>query len=173
MNIVREHINEKFTQDSDPIDDLGIGTRHLVEKWLKKYNIVHYQINDDLTINVNGEVNLSTSRLSGSLPKYIKFNIVDGKFNISNNKITSLKGCPKIVKSNFECMYTDIKNLKYSPIEVNGSYLCSYMHNLQSLEGLSQKISNGFYCRHHHNHKIFSKEDIPSNCKITGTLFFN
>ena len=25
MKIIREHINEKFTQDSDPISDMGIG----------------------------------------------------------------------------------------------------------------------------------------------------
>jgi len=25
MKIIREHINEKFTQDSDPINDMGIG----------------------------------------------------------------------------------------------------------------------------------------------------
>jgi len=29
-------LHEKFTEDSDPIDDLGIGTRHLISKWMKE-----------------------------------------------------------------------------------------------------------------------------------------
>jgi hypothetical protein len=35
MKIVREHINEKFTEDSDPIEDLGIGIKSKLEKYLK------------------------------------------------------------------------------------------------------------------------------------------
>jgi len=31
----RANLNEKFTEDSDPIDDLGIGTRHKISKWMK------------------------------------------------------------------------------------------------------------------------------------------
>jgi len=33
--IVKESLFEKFTEDSDPIADLGIGTRHLISKWMK------------------------------------------------------------------------------------------------------------------------------------------
>lgn len=36
MRLVREHINEKFTQDSDPIHDLGIGIEASIENWLVK-----------------------------------------------------------------------------------------------------------------------------------------
>ena len=35
MKLVRENINEKFTEDSDPIDDLGIGMKHQIKKWLE------------------------------------------------------------------------------------------------------------------------------------------
>ena len=39
MKIVREHINEKFTEDSDPIDDLGLGrpryARNIYNKFQK------------------------------------------------------------------------------------------------------------------------------------------
>lgn len=31
MKLVREHINEKFTQDSDPVEDLGIGIPELIK----------------------------------------------------------------------------------------------------------------------------------------------
>jgi len=31
MKLVREHINEKFTEEGDPIRDLGIGGKHIRE----------------------------------------------------------------------------------------------------------------------------------------------
>ena len=36
MKLVREHINEKFTEDSDPVEDLGLGTYQQILKWLKE-----------------------------------------------------------------------------------------------------------------------------------------
>lgn len=35
MKYVREHINEKFTKDSDPISDLNIGIAAQLDKWIK------------------------------------------------------------------------------------------------------------------------------------------
>lgn len=35
MKLVREHINEKFTKDSDPIRDMGIGIQQLVDQFKK------------------------------------------------------------------------------------------------------------------------------------------
>ena len=39
MKIVREHINEKFTEDSDPIHDMGIGIQKQLDSFLKEYNV--------------------------------------------------------------------------------------------------------------------------------------
>jgi len=36
MKIVREHINEKFAEDSDPIKDLGIGAKFTVKEMGQK-----------------------------------------------------------------------------------------------------------------------------------------
>jgi len=38
MKIVREHINEKFTQDSDPIADMNIGMMHQIKLWMESIN---------------------------------------------------------------------------------------------------------------------------------------
>ena len=38
MKYVREHINEKFTQESDPISDLIIGLAAQLESWIKTTN---------------------------------------------------------------------------------------------------------------------------------------
>jgi len=36
MKLVREHINEKFTQESDPVKDMGIGLDSIIFNYLKK-----------------------------------------------------------------------------------------------------------------------------------------
>jgi len=36
MKVVREHINEKFSEESDPIEDMGIGIGGLIEDYKKK-----------------------------------------------------------------------------------------------------------------------------------------
>jgi ankyrin repeat protein len=38
MKIVREHINEKFVEDSDPVADMGIGIRAQISKFMKEIN---------------------------------------------------------------------------------------------------------------------------------------
>jgi len=39
MKILREHINEKFTQDSDPIADMNIGMIHQIKLWMESKDI--------------------------------------------------------------------------------------------------------------------------------------
>jgi hypothetical protein len=41
MKIVRENINEKFTSDSDPIEDLGIGIKASIEHSLNLFIKLH------------------------------------------------------------------------------------------------------------------------------------
>ena len=50
MKLVREHINEKFSEEaSDPIKDMGIGTKNLIMKDLARIGILEQDIifNDD------------------------------------------------------------------------------------------------------------------------------
>jgi len=44
MKYVREHINEKFTADSDPLHDMGIGPKGIVDELKKKYHWSDYDI---------------------------------------------------------------------------------------------------------------------------------
>ena len=37
MKLVKEHINEKFTEDSDPIKDMNIGIKKLEKYIVSKY----------------------------------------------------------------------------------------------------------------------------------------
>ena len=75
--------------------------REMIEKWLKEYDIESYTINDDLTINVNGDVDLKYKELT-EFPDYIQFGVVKEDFYCSYNELTSLKGAPENVAS-FYC----------------------------------------------------------------------
>jgi len=52
MRIVREYINEKFTQDSDPIHDMGIGMDALIKQFIEKETRYTYVKKDLLWICV-------------------------------------------------------------------------------------------------------------------------
>ena len=74
--------------------------RNEIEKWLKEYDIKNYTINDDFTIDVNGEVCVGQKNLI-EFPDYIQFGVVRGNFDCSLNDLTSLRGCPREVGKGF------------------------------------------------------------------------
>ena len=59
-----------------------------VKQWLDNMEIKKYVINDDLSVDVNGDVLLYKKGLS-EIP--VQFNRVDGFFNCANNQLTSFK----------------------------------------------------------------------------------
>jgi hypothetical protein len=68
MKLVKKYINEKFSEESDPIEDMNIGLKYLIQKFLenliKEYPIASFNkemfvINDDLTIDVKGRFDIS------------------------------------------------------------------------------------------------------------------
>lgn len=61
----------------------------------KKYNIHNYTINSDMSIDVDGNVDISNKNLS-KLP--LKFSVVDGIFDCSNNNLLNFIGIPKRCK---------------------------------------------------------------------------
>lgn len=145
MKLVREHINEKFTEDSDPIHDMGIGITRKIKKWLAKMNITNYTINDDLSIDVDGYVNLNRKLNNGKLPDYIQFGkIKNGYFSIEHNNLISLKGSPRYINGGPQAPYS-------------GDFICSY-NKLTSLMFAPKKISGTFIC--HYNTKQFSESEI-------------
>ena len=82
------------TLKEDFFDNIGIGEESQIRKWLKICNIRNYTINDDLTIDVNGDVDL---RLYGGkeLPEYIQFGKIKRDFRIFHcPKLISLRGFP-------------------------------------------------------------------------------
>ena len=87
----------------------------------KQYGIENYTVNDDGSIDVNGDVNLSWYKLI-ELP--LRFNKVTGWFDCSNNNLTTLKGCPRWVGGSFSCQYNQLTSLEFSPDYVGGYFNC-------------------------------------------------
>lgn len=108
-----------------------------------KYNITNYTMNDDGSIDVNGDVNLSSRNLT-KLP--LKFRNVSGDFNCSSNKkLISLEGSPIFVGGNFNCTCCSLKSLQYGPTIVGDDYLCSH-NQLSDLIGSPKKIKGDLEC---------------------------
>jgi hypothetical protein len=143
------YVNEVFSferSSSDPLKNLSVGKRVQIVKWLDSFGITNYTINDDLTIDVKGDVELDHKSLT-CFPSFIKFNKVSGYFDCANNQLTSLEGCPTIV---------------------GGSFYSS-RNQLISLEGCPATVGGGFYC--HDNNKQFSEEYVRSLCKVKEDIY--
>lgn len=115
-----------------------------IEQFLKKFNITNYSINCDMSVDVNGNVNLShgEEKLT-EIP--IQFNNVFGYFTCSYQKLTSLKGSPKYVEEDFDCDYNLLTSLKYCPTIVNGAF---YANNNQliTLAGDLESVNSNIFC---------------------------
>jgi hypothetical protein len=150
MKIVKEYIvNEKFTEESDPIRDLEIGMTPLIRKWLYEMYIKNYRINKDGSISVKERIDLHQHNLfknfKGELPNYIKFKRVLGDFRASDCELISLRGVPQIVQGNFCVGFNQLTSLKYGPKFTAGGYYC-HNNNLKSLEGVAEIITGVFEC---------------------------
>jgi len=102
----------------------NIQSKEEIKILLQKYNIKNYIINNDGSIDVNGDINLYNKKLT-ELP--FKFGNVIGNFDCSHNQLTSLKGAPQIVYD-FHCSSNLLINLKGSPQEIGGSFFVVIIH---------------------------------------------
>ncbi len=96
---------------------MKLQTKKEVEYWLNKHNIRNYIINNNLTIDVNGNLELFDQKLKEI---NVNFNIVNGSVFCSNNQLTSLDGCPVKVGGSFYCDNNLLNTLLYIPMEING-----------------------------------------------------
>lgn len=109
-----------------------------IKNFCERYKIINYKINDDLSIDVDGNVDIGYDIVRDiivldEIP--IKFNKVTGWFDCSKNELTSLKNCPKYVGKSFSCDGNNLTSLEHSPEFIGGSFYC-YFNPLKSLDGL-------------------------------------
>jgi hypothetical protein len=129
-------------------------TREEVIQVCEKYYITRYTINDDLSIDVDDNVNLTLYSLE-YLP--LKFNYVAGFFVCTENNLKTLEGCPQTVDGFFDCSHNNLKTLEGSPQTVNGNFDCDN-NKLKSLEGSPQTVGGGFDCS---DNKLTDLEHLP------------
>jgi len=130
-------------------------TREGVIEVCRKYKIENYTINDDLSIDVNGDVELDSKNLK-YLP--LKFNYIGGGFYCPYNvELKSLEGCPQTVNGDFYCYYNKLKSLEGCPQTVNGDFYC-FNNNLKTLKGCPQTVNGNFSCD---NNELKSLKGCP------------
>ena len=128
-----------------------------IEEICNKYGIENYTINDDGTVDVDGDVIIWGCNLN-EMP--LKFNKVTGDFNCSENaqnnlkgsprwvggnfysrfnKLTTLEGCPEKVGVGFKCSANKLTDLKFSPKYVGGNFTCNW-NDITTLDGFESEI---------------------------------
>ena len=109
-------MTQVFTSYNTPMNKIEI------KAWLDSMDIKNYTINDDLTVDVNGDVYLSFNNLT-SIP--VQFGKVNGYFSCHNNQLISLAGCPSSVGDGFYCFDNNLlTSLKGCPSSVGGDFCC-------------------------------------------------
>ncbi len=136
-------------------------SRVQIEEWLKANSINNFTISSDLYVTVHSNVNLNGKLKTAHLP--VKFKMVNGYFDISNNNLKNLDGSPELVMKDFncshnklesllgapmkvgdfDCSHNELKNLSYCPKEVLGFFNCSF-NNIVSIKG-SPRTIKGFF----------------------------
>jgi len=130
-------------------------TKEGVIEVCNRYGIGNYTINDDLSIDVNGDVELDSKNLK-YLP--LKFNYIGGGFYCPYNvELKSLEGCPQTVNGDFYCYYNKLKSLEGCPQTVNGDFYC-FNNNLKTLKGCPQTVNGNFSCD---NNELKSLKGCP------------
>lgn len=128
-----------------------------------------YTISDDLTVDVEGDIWLSETKVKGLTKIPVKFGTVSGNFTVSNIPIKSLKNAPKKVGGRFTVMGTKIETLEGGPIEVRGEYEVQ-MNKLKSLKGAPKEIGGGFWC---HKNELTTLEGGPISVGGTYSCRYN
>jgi len=142
-------INEiKQNNSISGLGSIGIGKEGIkrqIKEWLYKYNIYEFTLNEDLSIDTIDSVDISGNKI-GEFPSYIQFNEVGGDFDCSECALTSLRGCPRIVKT-FTCQWNLITSLIGGPSTVSLDYYCNRNSLLTSLKGAPEILNHSFFCQ--------------------------
>ena len=101
-----------------------------IHTFMKKHEIENYTITPE-GIDVHQDVDLYNCELP-ELP--FQFNVIHGNFSCSGNKLTSLRGAPRVVQGYFSCADNKLKSLHDIPKFVQGDFYCAYTHNAKKMK---------------------------------------
>ena len=97
------------------------------------------------------------------IPDIIEMYACHGSYDISDNKLISLKNSPYFVKGNFFCNGNQLTSLRDGPQEVQGNYKCNN-NRLKSLDGIAKIIGAGLDVTYN---ELTSLQGIPTLKKFT------
>jgi hypothetical protein len=142
---------ESFIEISGTTGDMNIDNE--IFYIARKYGIRKYKINEDGSIDVSGDVNLSYKGLS-ELP--LKFRNITGDFYCNSNQLISLEGSPQSVGGYFYCNNNQLISLDGCPQTVGGSFFCDD-NKLISLDGCPKSVGGDFYCDNNPCYPIYEE----------------
>lgn len=112
-----------------------------IDKICLQYKIEKYSINPDGSVDVDGNVDLSSRNLS-ILP--LKFRRVMGNFNVQYNCVKTLENSPVSVGGNLNCFNNHLKNFIGGPRWVGGDFY-AYNNSLISLQGSPHEVVGNYF----------------------------
>jgi hypothetical protein len=136
---MRESMNRK---EVDAITKIGIACR--------EYNVYEYTLNDDMSLDVDGDVYIFNAGLT-KMP--FKLNTVGGSLLLYNNSLINMDGLPKTVNSTFNISRNKLDSMVGGPISVGESYHING-NNIRSFKGFPENYSE---------HMFISFVDNPVN----------
>ncbi len=119
-------------------------TKEEIVAWLDEKEIANYKINDDLTVDVNGDIYLDR-KLGTDTQLPVQFGVCNGFFSVSENRLTSLKGSPRTVKEGMSCMSNLIVSLEGAPQTIGGDFYCM-INQITTLKGGPKKVDGNYAC---------------------------
>jgi hypothetical protein len=139
--------------------------RVMTKRWLDALKVKNYTINEDLTVDVNGNVNLA--RLN--LPEIrVQFGMINGNFDCSYNELTTLKGTPYQITGAFDCNKNKLTTLENGP-KKTWYYTCTE-NQLISLLGAPEEVTASFNCSHN---LLKNLDYLPKKIGDTLKLSYN
>lgn len=141
-----------------------------IEHKLLEYGVQHYYINDNLTVDVDGDLVIwpSTKNLNGftTNPETFKdswSHYISSFFqSLADNGLDIKFG---MVNGDFDCSRVNLRTLRNCPVWVSGDYNISH-NRLGSLDGLAEYIGGDLYIQNNY------LEDLNfSNSLILGEIY--
>jgi hypothetical protein len=123
------------------IHKLAPFTKEQIEVLLDTAKIGNYTINEDLSVDVEGNVTINGDVFLGAKEMPFSFRNVKGDFYIMNAPFDTMKGFPTNVEGSFQVFNCRMSTCEHAPKFIGTNIRFSLMRNLVSLKGLPNQAN--------------------------------